>query len=381
MFRLCTKKYKVGQGGVHLTLTFSLYLDVLRFVAALAVFAAHLASPPFTGPTFLWRVGGYGEVAVAAFFVLSGYVIAYVSETRENTARKFIVSRVSRLYSMVLIALILTLVLDSIGAILRPMFYADTKVFMKSPSVEGYIASLLFVNEYRALDFGGIAPGSNGPFWSLSFEATYYAIAAAVLFLPWKIWAPFSAVLLAVAGHTVTALFPLWWVGYALYRARPVQLPRVVALALVAASSVGLALAPGLLKGVGADWLWQQFPYGRGMFPRNLLLDYAAAALIVINLLAARAVLSDGFRVPNAVQKLARWLGAQTFPLYCIHFPVLCFAAALSPFSNASVAQIVYLTAAVIVVTASTTPMADWLKDQIRQALVAPDRAKSAESA
>ena len=98
---------------------FSLYLDLLRFTAAVAVFLDHLtptpSQPSIRATGGLARVGNYGELAVAIFFVLSGYVISYVTSTRETTVQSYAVSRISRLYSVVVPALVLTFAFDTLG--------------------------------------------------------------------------------------------------------------------------------------------------------------------------------------------------------------------------------------------------------------------------
>jgi peptidoglycan/LPS O-acetylase OafA/YrhL len=55
--------------------TTSLYLDVLRFSAAILVLLSHSAT--FLD-IYLPVLSDFGSEAVAVFFVLSGYVISYV---------------------------------------------------------------------------------------------------------------------------------------------------------------------------------------------------------------------------------------------------------------------------------------------------------------
>jgi peptidoglycan/LPS O-acetylase OafA/YrhL len=89
----------------------SLYLDALRFGAALAVFVSHYATGRISGGLF-WRFDG-GRTAVLVFFVLSGFVIAWVSDTRERTLEEYGLSRVARLYSVMIPVFVLTAVLDT----------------------------------------------------------------------------------------------------------------------------------------------------------------------------------------------------------------------------------------------------------------------------
>ena len=126
---------------------FSLYLDFLRFIAALAVFLDHITSYPFTKDFFWGGLGSYGGIAVIIFFVLSGYVIAYVTNTRETTAARYASARIARIYSVVLVALTITFIFDNIGSYFNPEFYTIQKVMWKPQSIEGYVSSIFFVNE------------------------------------------------------------------------------------------------------------------------------------------------------------------------------------------------------------------------------------------
>ena len=58
---------------------FSLYMDVIRFFAAMVVFLSHSSSQSLTGGLF-WQFKDYAQTAVIVFFVLSGYVIAFIVE-------------------------------------------------------------------------------------------------------------------------------------------------------------------------------------------------------------------------------------------------------------------------------------------------------------
>ena len=110
----------------------SIYLDLVRFLAALMVFVVHANYERFTGGLpLLWHFKDLGNDAVMVFFVLSGFVIAYVAAHKERTIEEYAASRFARLYSVVVPALILTMLLDGerpAGAFVTPLDLAQPTV-------------------------------------------------------------------------------------------------------------------------------------------------------------------------------------------------------------------------------------------------------------
>src|SRR4051812_40171250 len=156
----------------------SLHLDLLRALAALAVFVSHFALHRISGGLF-WQEQPFGHDAVIVFFVLSGYVIAWAVERRETDLRSYAVNRLSRLYSVVLPAILLTVAADAIGSRLAPAIYAIPMTSSDFPALR-VLASLTFTSECW---FAHLTPFSNIPFWSLPFEFWFYAIYGAFHFL------------------------------------------------------------------------------------------------------------------------------------------------------------------------------------------------------
>lgn len=343
-------------------LLFSLYLDVLRFAAALAVFLDHVSTEPFSRRVLPSGLGSYGEIAVTIFFLLSGYVIAHVTATRERSTVAYVSSRAARLYSVVLVALLLTMVLDRVGVALNPGFYATPKILDKPPSWQGYLSALLFVNEYQVFGFNGIAPGSNGPYWSLSFEASYYLIAGLVLFARRAVWLPLAVLLLALAGKTIAVLLPVWGLGFVLYRRVPAAPAWLAWLALLGSGAALLAV-PFLYRYHISAW----FPYGRGPFNRDVPQDYLVALIFALHLLAARQMFSSDR--PPPLSGMVRWLGALTFPLYCMHYPVISLAAAISPWPLGSLARVAFESAMTALLVIALTPLCDALKLALKKTL------------
>ena len=149
-----------------------------------------------------------GVQAVDVFFVLSGFVIAHVCATRENTLYDYAISRAARIYSVAIPALILTIILDAVGMSYDPTVYQEG---FQEISGGLLVRSLFFIGEqWNAHRFAG----SNSPYWSLGFEVWYYIAFAAFMFAPkpWR-WAAAACVLLFI-GPKVALMFPVWLRGW-----------------------------------------------------------------------------------------------------------------------------------------------------------------------
>ena len=158
----------------------SIYLDAVRFLAAVVVFIDHLSSQRITAG-FLWPLEHLGGQAVIVFFVLSGFVIGFITDTREKNVREYAINRAARILSVALPALALGYVLDQIGIAANPEIYAGYGDLQRPSSVLDYLACALFLNEIWGI---GISPGTNVAYWSLGYEVWYYAIFGAAMFAP-----------------------------------------------------------------------------------------------------------------------------------------------------------------------------------------------------
>ena len=151
----------------------SIYLDLVRFLAALSVFLFHMGYGLFSGHPFFAAFEQFGTVAVLIFFVLSGFVITFVRYTKEKSPREYSISRLSRIYSVALPALIITAICDTIGAYLRKDLYST---------------SLTWADFFRNVTFTNMMPGAGTPFgtdapyWSLGYEVPYYVLFGIVTF-------------------------------------------------------------------------------------------------------------------------------------------------------------------------------------------------------
>src|SRR6266404_5568370 len=124
----------------------SLYLDQVRFIAALIVCLNHFGflEPEIVNEFWRYHLQYLAQTAVDIFFVLSGYVIAYVTAMREKTLLEYSASRFGRLYSVVLPALLLTAASNYLVGLKdpnfgNPIYYDETAL---PPS---YLGTLFFL--------------------------------------------------------------------------------------------------------------------------------------------------------------------------------------------------------------------------------------------
>lgn len=348
--------------------SFSIYLDFIRFSAALGVLFGHVATQLMSGG-LIWHLGRYSSICVTIFFVLSGYVIAYVTDTREKSCLFYFISRFSRLYSVTVLALILTYIFDKYGILFNPELYSTGTLHMDQRVID-YLTALFFISEYQSFGFDGISPGTNVPFWSLSFEFTYYVLVGLFIFVRRLLAILVAILILGFAGKTISALMPIWLLGYFLYKVRSniFTVPSWYAVFAAVLSALIIILMPKLSSLLPTDNFGYQFPWGYKQLNRNLVQDYLTAIAFASHLLVARQLL-ENVKIGQSMESFIRWLGLLTFPLYCIHYPAMCFFRAISPFEPTTWSNLIFILISVLLVITIITPVCEYLKLQLRKTL------------
>jgi len=339
----------------------SLYLDVLRLFAALLVFAHHASFERFDGE-WIGLLAGQGHHAVVVFFVLSGFVVSYAAETKDHTLSAYCASRLSRLWSVALPAIALTLVMDAIGRPLAPELYR-----IERGGVWQALPSVLFVNEIWC---ASIRVGTNLPYWSLSYEAAYYVLFALYTYRPQH-----RALLLLTclaAGPKILLLAPAWVAGVVAYRwakeANSGGGGRDAALAL-GGLVVALFLAGGRVGNLYVTWRVHEWvgadvvaclSRSTAFITDNLIGGALGVHLVgVARLLRGRTVL---LRVKTAISRVAE----PTFAIYLVHYPSLYFFSALS-LEFAGRVHGWAVSVAALLVCLAVTPPTDRLKRYMRR--------------
>jgi len=342
----------------------SLYLDLTRFVAALAVFISHFALRRLSGGE-LWRLGAYGSEAVTYFFVMSGYVIAFTTHTRERTAHDYVINRCARLYSVVLPTVLLTACLDWLGERINPSSYHAGWGFVQDLSFHRLLSALTFTNELWTQQ---ISQGSNAAYWSLGYEAGFYFIFGVALFAPvrWRI-AAVALALLAV-GPSIAVAFPIWLAGWAAYRwgLRGSLSPRaglwVFGLSLLA--WLAYQVAVGLY---GRPMLTSTFLFKR----QELAQDYILTIIFVANLVGFQAASQQLGSWLLQFAGPIRWLAGATFTLYLCHEPIAQFLVACSPWPVGDIRSSVSVFALTMVFVFLLAEVTERRKSAWRAALLA----------
>lgn len=327
-----------------MTRGFSIYLDAIRFLAAVLVLFSHVAYPRYSNGDLQWmRELNLGSDAVILFFVLSGFVIAYTTDAKNRTGADYAKARMARLYSVAIPAIIFTLLVDAIGRSINPAAY------------DGWWYNGTNVAEqlWRALTFSTQAAGehirlgTNGPFWSVAYEAWYYlAFGIAVFTRGVKRVGLLLAVTL-LAGLPILMLAPCWlagvvlqhftarndfsafsprvawafalgpWFVYAAWLA--VDLPETLTLATIATLGGG-TVHPKTMFGFSDEFLW------------NSLL----AVLFAAHFLGVHCLAKNADWVGPKAESAIRWLAGATFSIYLFHYPLLTLLYALPGYEAAN---------------------------------------------
>ena len=318
-------------------------MDLMRGVAAVGVLVGHVRGLFFVdmsdlaAPSLLMRVfyllTGFGHQAVVVFFVLSGFFIGTsVLRSVERDAwswESYLLRRFSRLYVVLIPALILTAALDRTGMhlfgaenvygakLIAPFVtFEDARLTTQLPCFLGNLAFLqyIFVPPY----------GTNGPLWSLGYEFWSYILFPLLMCVAARSSSPATRVIGVLTAVPIVffgavkfvTYFGLWLLGALVSyvwarvaKARPSSSFRAAAATVV----FGATLA-------GA----------RVAHTDRVAWDYASAfatATLLVVLLGrpARAVSSA---MGDAYGRAASRLAGFSYTLYLVHYPMIALVSA-----------------------------------------------------
>jgi peptidoglycan/LPS O-acetylase OafA/YrhL len=329
-----------------MTRGFSIYLDAVRFLASVLVLFSHVAYPRYSNGDLAWmRELNLGSDAVILFFVLSGFVIAYTTDAKQRTGASYATARMSRLYSVLIPALVVTLVCDLIGRSINPDAYQGW----------WYNGEAIGEQLWRALTFStqaagdNIRVGTNGPFWSVAYEAWYYAAFGIAMFTRGWLRLVLLSAAIFLAGLPILLLAPCWLAGVVLQG----WTAKIDSSKIKPGFAWALAIGPWLIyvlwqatalpntltnltfamTGASAT-PWQMFGFADEFLWNNLLAILFASHFLGVFFLAKQASW-----VPPRFEQSIRWLAGATFSIYLFHYPILTLLHAIPGYKAANPAH------------------------------------------
>jgi len=367
----------------------SLVLDIARFVLALSVALGHWTQGYFQST---WPdMTNAAIAAVGGFFVLSGYTIRLLTPAGEGfSGVSFFVERLSRLWSVALPALLITILLDLTSHQINPDYYNQMWGVFTTHPLFRIVVNVGFISQCWGWD---IKPFSNSPFWSLSYEAGFYLLYGLFRALRgWRRTVALFVVALAL-GPNILLMLLVWLSGVALYDVtdrmpRTGSLWRRIALATgVAAFIAWFAFGPAiplshqLTEHINATFASAQSSLRLGplrLDPRRidgyLLFGALGFWLLFATLLPLCRELDHRLTLPKRLLRLGRAAGNYTFPLYLLHFPLFVLMGALGLYDRESVPQKLLVFALVCGAIVLVSPVFDICKFALRRSLEATIR-------
>lgn len=298
-------------------------LTSLRFFAALNVLVYHRA--PSLAPGFLANLAASGYEAVTFFFILSGFILVYVydapaaSNGMTAAPRTFWWSRFARIMPAYLLGLL-------IGA---PVFVYAGLVSRTAPMSE-CVAGLVLLPLLLQAWWPPVAIVWNGPAWSLSAEAFFYAL------FPWlmqscrprRAWQGIAMAMVLLVASTVARELVLSGVEATVFRA---NLRLYFPLLHVPSFLLGMALGRSFLevpplRRAALGWL---FPFGaaatlllfgfRSQLPPWVVSPPMQASVFSMLIVGAGAARQRGV----LAAPLFVLLGEASYSMYILHEPLV----------------------------------------------------------
>lgn len=314
----------------------SVHLDALRGIAAVGVCLNHLRdfffrdypALPHHNPllALVYLATGLGHQWVVIFFVLSGYLVGgsvLRSFAMDRWSwRNYLLNRLTRLYVVLVPALVLGGILDLVGTHIfgsNGVYGGKTGTHELTFVVLHHLSFPILLGNYVFLQ-GIFVPtfGSNGPLWSLANEFWYYIafplIMCAVLPRLSVGWRLLNALLLigviAFVRPPIALMGLIWLMGVAVH-----YLPRLPANNVPVRR---MFMVAGVLAcGAALAWCKQT-----RFFAADYILGLVVTALIHIVLSCARTPM------PRVYNSTAQFLSRSSYTLYLVHVPLLVLLAA-----------------------------------------------------
>jgi peptidoglycan/LPS O-acetylase OafA/YrhL len=325
---------------VKLEEEYSLYLDCIRFLAALFVVIAHFIQYGILNPSFSYYVPELGREAVMIFFVLSGFVIAYTCDIKKPSISEYAIARAARIYSVALPVLLVSFLIVCIYSVFYEYeYYQISKAYIYIPFHSLFLGEIWNISE---------TPVWLTPYWSLSYEVWYYILFASFYFYSGVKRVIISGIVFLFIGHKLWLLLPVWLAGVALYKYQ-----KNVSLNIIPARLGWLLSILFLIVYKYLDLDYSLRVYGNEIWPFSFLNlgsadrylnDYFLTFIVVLNFLCAK---HSKFSLLLSYKNSIRLFSTYTFTLYLVHALVMSIWANLYTHDSNSIVDIFLLISAI----------------------------------
>lgn len=325
---------------------YSVYLDLIRALAAIAVLVYHIRyrffldysalQPPTNRERLFYTATAFGHDAVIVFFVLSGYFISSSVIRDWRCARwswiRYASARGVRLYLVLIPGLALTVFWDILGLSFygsHPIYTGESTVWVHDyfPVRDRMSSRILLCNALYLQTIMAPPFGSNDALWSLAYEFWYYIIFPCFwLATVVKGWLYRTALvfvgcgILGGVGFGIAIYFPIWLLGTGacyLPISRHLQTSRHLWMVTMLS---GLMFAASLIAG-HTSYIRNLF--GNSVIPADYLTSLGFFQFLYV-------LLHHTYDVCDTrIYRCVRWLAGISFTLYVVHLPLLVFLRAL----------------------------------------------------
>jgi len=219
------------------------FLNASRWIAAFFVVLGHVYHISIANyyqvahPNLFLRgvnfLGEFGYMAVIVFFVISGFLVGgriiINFKKKSFSVTDYFVHRFSRIYTVLIPALIIGLILDCLGIVFfnTSGIYNHPEYFYTNPfgnDITKHLGFITFVGnvlQLQTIDVSSL--GSNGPLWSLANEWWYYVLFGCCMIayrsgrlLTRIIVGSLVVAMLAALPLKISLWFVMWGIGVAI---------------------------------------------------------------------------------------------------------------------------------------------------------------------
>ncbi len=348
-------------------------MDAFRTIAAVMVLFSHtrdIVMQDYGGVAWTMPVyfaASLGHTGVVLFFVMSGYWISASVESRvagKSFWPEYLIARLSRLWVVLIPALILGGLLDFFGdQIAHLPAYQNV---IGSHSLTGDVAARLNMptflsNAFFLQTIAAPVWGSNGPLWSLAAEFWYYLFFPTIMIMatrtrrvPWLVL--LACIAVSLVNQQILFGFFVWLLGYALqiiHRSHWAG-ERIFASRLALWLSLAVLMAAFALNSVIKDSV------------PDIVMGVFFSAFVI-------ALRASSAPFPRCLEWMALYGRKSSYSLYAIHFPIVILLGGLAVGSaryaagGAGILMTCAISIACFVAAFGFSLVTEWNTDQVRR--------------